>query len=60
MPNIQAQAAVVIDLDSDEELYIKNPDAVRPIASISKLMAMLVVLDPVRKLDLDAATTMIE
>src|SRR5512138_3918184 len=54
LPNIQAQAAVAIDLTTGEELYIKNPDAVRPIASISKLMAMLVVLDPVRHLELDA------
>jgi D-alanyl-D-alanine endopeptidase (penicillin-binding protein 7) len=57
MPNVQAQAAVAIDLTTGEELYVKNPDAVRPIASISKLMAMLVVLD--RHLELDAPTTMI-
>jgi D-alanyl-D-alanine endopeptidase (penicillin-binding protein 7) len=53
-PNVQAQSAVVVDLSAGEELYTKNADEVRPIASISKLMAMLVVLD--RKLDLDAAT----
>jgi serine-type D-Ala-D-Ala endopeptidase (penicillin-binding protein 7) len=58
MPNVQAQAAVAIDLATGEELYSKNPDAVRPIASISKLMAMLVVLD--RHLDLDAPTKMID
>src|SRR6476469_7843967 len=60
LPNVQAQAAVAIDLKTGEELYTKNPDAVRPIASISKLMAMLVVLDPVRHLELDAPTTMID
>src|SRR3954447_10424384 len=60
MPNVQAQAAVAIDLTTGEVLYTKNPDAVRPIASISKLMAMLVVLDPARHLELDAPTTMIE
>jgi D-alanyl-D-alanine endopeptidase (penicillin-binding protein 7) len=60
MPNVQAQAAVAIDLTTGETLYTKNPDAVRPIASISKLMAMLVVLDPVRHLELDAPTTMID
>jgi len=54
MPNIQAQAAVVVDLASGAELFQKNPDAERPIASISKLMAMMVVLD--RALDLDGAT----
>lgn len=58
MPNVQAQAAVAIDLATGEELYAKNPDAVRPIASISKLMATLVVLD--RHLDLDAPTKMID
>jgi D-alanyl-D-alanine endopeptidase (penicillin-binding protein 7) len=54
LPNIQAQAAVVIDIGAGAELYLKNPDAVRPIASISKLMAMMVVLD--HKLDLEAQT----
>jgi serine-type D-Ala-D-Ala endopeptidase (penicillin-binding protein 7) len=58
LPNIQAQAAAVVDLASNEELVMKNPDEQRPIASISKLMAMLVVLDPERKIDMDAATTM--
>jgi D-alanyl-D-alanine endopeptidase (penicillin-binding protein 7) len=56
MPNVQAQAAVAVDLTTGEELYVKNADEVRPIASISKLMAMLVVLD--RHLELDAPTTM--
>ena len=54
MPNIQAQAAAVVDLDSGDELFMKNADAQRPIASISKLMAMLVVTS--RKLDLDGVT----
>ena len=54
-PNIQAQAAVVIDLTTGELLHAKNPDEVRSIASISKLMAMLVVLD--HNLDLDGETT---
>ncbi len=57
-PNIQAQAAVVIDLTTGEILHAKNPDAVRPIASISKLMATMVVLD--HGLDLDGETTMTE
>jgi D-alanyl-D-alanine endopeptidase (penicillin-binding protein 7) len=58
LPNIQAQAAAVVDLTSNEELVMKNADEVRPIASISKLMAMLVVLD--HKLDFDGVTTMTE
>src|SRR4051812_518560 len=58
LPNVQAQAAVVVDLEGNEELFTKNADEVRPIASISKLMAVLVVLD--KNLDMDAATTMTE
>ena len=57
-PNIQAQAAVIVDLTTGEVLHAKNPDAVRPIASISKLMAIMVVLE--HELDLDAATMMID
>jgi D-alanyl-D-alanine endopeptidase (penicillin-binding protein 7) len=46
-PNIQAQAAVIVDMGpgGGPDLYSKNPDAVRPIASISKLMAVLVVME---------------
>jgi serine-type D-Ala-D-Ala endopeptidase (penicillin-binding protein 7) len=55
MPNIQAQAATVVDLASGEELLAKNADEVRPIASISKLMAVLVVLD--HKPDMEASVT---
>src|SRR5438270_11182566 len=53
-PYIQAQSAAVVDLASGEELVMKNADEVRPIASISKLMAMLVVLG--RQLDMDGVT----
>ena len=56
-PNIQAQAALVVDLRSGEELFARRPDDVRPIASISKLMAMMVVLE--RNLDLEAVTEML-
>src|SRR5262249_17435900 len=34
-PNILAEAAVVVDLKTGEELYARRPDDVRPIASIS-------------------------
>lgn len=55
-PNIQAHAALILDLGAGGvPLYQKNPDEVRPIASISKLMAMLVVIE--HKLDLTAKTT---
>jgi serine-type D-Ala-D-Ala endopeptidase (penicillin-binding protein 7) len=55
LPNVQAQSAAVVDLDGNEELFAKNADAVRPIASISKLMALVVVLE--HNLDLDGVTT---
>jgi serine-type D-Ala-D-Ala endopeptidase (penicillin-binding protein 7) len=51
-PNIQAQAAVIVDIGpGGSDLYAKNADAVRPIASISKLMAVLVVMDRGLKLE---------
>jgi D-alanyl-D-alanine endopeptidase (penicillin-binding protein 7) len=43
--NISAKSAIAIDLQSGTILYEKNKDIVRPIASISKLMAGLVFLD---------------
>ncbi|MCS6913018.1 MAG: serine hydrolase [Myxococcales bacterium] len=59
LPNIQAQAALVVDLKGGgPPLYEKNANAVRPIASISKLMAAMVILD--RKPDLNALTTITE
>jgi D-alanyl-D-alanine endopeptidase (penicillin-binding protein 7) len=57
-PNVQAQSAAVVDLNAGEELFTKNADEIRPIASISKLMAILVVLE--HKLDLDGVTAMID
>lgn len=54
-PNVQAPAAVVVDLDDGAEVYARKADEERPIASISKLAAMLVVLD--HNLELDGLTT---
>lgn len=54
LPNIQALGAIVLDEDG-HELYARNPDQERPIASISKLAATLVVAD--RGLDLDGLST---
>jgi len=42
---IQSSAAVVIDQNSGRVLVEKQPDAVVPIASITKLMTAMVVLD---------------
>lgn len=55
-PNIQSAGAVVVDLDSGEVLYQRKADEARAIASISKVMAALVLLD--KGLDLDGATRM--
>ena len=51
LPNVQAAAALAIDLDSGAELYSKKGDAERPIASISKLAAVLVAMDKGLRLD---------
>ena len=44
-------SALVVDLNSDKVVYSSNPDMVRPIASVTKLMTAMVVLDA--KLPLD-------
>ena len=40
-----AQAAILVDLESGQELYAKNPDLRLPPASMSKLMTVLMVLE---------------
>lgn len=44
-PKIQSTAFYVQDLQSGEILLQKNPEAIQPIASITKLMTVMVVLD---------------
>jgi serine-type D-Ala-D-Ala endopeptidase (penicillin-binding protein 7) len=50
-PNLQSHAAIVFDQSSGQILYTKNGDNAVPIASITKLMTAMVVLDA--KLNLD-------
>ena len=50
-PKLRSSVALVLDAESGETLYEKNSDTVLPIASITKLMTALVVLE--RKLDLE-------
>jgi D-alanyl-D-alanine endopeptidase (penicillin-binding protein 7) len=50
-PNLLSQAALVIDARSGEPIYAKNANAVTPIASITKLMTAMVVLDAQQNLD---------
>ncbi|MBI2312360.1 MAG: D-alanyl-D-alanine endopeptidase [Betaproteobacteria bacterium] len=49
--HLRSGVALVVDQDLGQPLYAKNPEAVMPIASITKLMTAMVVLDA--KLPLD-------
>ena len=53
-PNVQARASLVID-EGGAPVFAHNPDAERPIASISKLAAVLVVMD--KGLEMEGLTT---
>jgi D-alanyl-D-alanine endopeptidase (penicillin-binding protein 7) len=53
-PNVQAAGALVID-ETGTTVFAHNPDRERPIASISKLAAMLIVVD--RNLELEGLST---
>lgn len=45
LPALKSSSAMVVRLDDGRPLYAKNMDAVVPIASITKLMTAMVVLD---------------
>ena len=45
LPNIQSQSALVIDMSNEGILYERDADHVRPIASISKLIGSLVIVE---------------
>ena len=45
LPLFKSTAVMVVDLNDDETIYAKNPRNVAPIASITKLMTAMVVLD---------------
>jgi D-alanyl-D-alanine carboxypeptidase len=53
-PNVQAAGALVID-EGGAQVFAHNPDGERPIASISKLAAMLTVMD--KGLELEGLST---
>jgi D-alanyl-D-alanine endopeptidase (penicillin-binding protein 7) len=44
-PNLKSSAALVVDLDDGRTIYGKNTQSKTPIASITKLMTSMVVLD---------------
>lgn len=50
-PNLLSAAALVLDARSGEPLYAKNANTVTPIASITKLMTAMVVIDAQQNLD---------
>ncbi len=49
--DLKSSVALVVDQDTDEILFSKNPQAVLPIASITKLMTALVVTEAGQPLD---------
>ncbi|GAB7270579.1 hypothetical protein DZS_19730 [Dickeya ananatis] len=48
---IASGSAMVVDMRNNEVLYSSNPDVVVPIASVTKLMTAMVVLDANQPLD---------
>ncbi len=44
-PQIASGSALIVDLTNGKVLFSSHPDRVRPIASITKLMTAMVVLD---------------
>ena len=57
-PRLQSNIALIYDEKNGQTLYTKNAEAVVPIASITKLMTAMVVLDA--KLPLDESITITE
>jgi D-alanyl-D-alanine endopeptidase (penicillin-binding protein 7) len=55
--NLKSSVALVVDQDTDEVLFSKNPDAVLPIASITKLMTAMVVTAAHQPLDEELVIT---
>lgn len=51
LPNVQAKAAIVVDVNSGDVLYAKKPDKVRHIASTGKIFVAMVVRAHGLKLD---------
>src|SRR5689334_2029371 len=48
---LKSQSVLVVDADTGETLAAKNADAVTPVASLTKLMTALVVLEAAQPLD---------
>jgi serine-type D-Ala-D-Ala endopeptidase (penicillin-binding protein 7) len=50
-PNLLSQAALILDARSGEPIFAKNANTVTPIASITKLMTAMVVIDAQQSFD---------
>jgi D-alanyl-D-alanine endopeptidase (penicillin-binding protein 7) len=50
-PNLHSASAIVLDQINGTELYGKNTDNLQPIASITKLMTAMIVLDSKQDMD---------
>ena len=50
-PNLLSSAALILDARSGESIYAKNANIVTPIASITKLMTAMIVLDAQQNMD---------
>ncbi|KAB8313097.1 D-alanyl-D-alanine endopeptidase [Erwinia endophytica] len=50
-PQIASGSAMVVDLNSNKVIYASHPDLVRPMASLTKLMTVMVTLDAHLPLD---------
>lgn len=55
--NLRSSAALVVNLNDNRAIYAKNTDAVLPIASITKLMTAMVMLDAGLPLDQSITVT---
>jgi D-alanyl-D-alanine endopeptidase (penicillin-binding protein 7) len=55
--NLRSSVALVVDQDSEEVLFEKNPQAVLPIASITKLMTAIVTIEAGLPLDEELVVT---
>lgn len=55
--NLHSSVALVVDQDSDEVLFEKNPRAVLPIASITKLMTAIVTVEAGLPIDEELVVT---
>ncbi|MFU9138192.1 D-alanyl-D-alanine endopeptidase [Erwinia tasmaniensis] len=50
-PQIASGSAMIVDLNTNKVIYANHPDLVRPMASITKLMTVMVTLDAHLPLD---------